>query len=227
MKKNKIAVSAMALLLCGTSIVSCGGGDEKKEELNIDKEIKTPVKDTKELKLAFVVMDSIVANYEYQKDVEAEMKSKEEATQKSISAKESSAKNTLKSRAQAIQSRAAKFQENLKNNKITTQEQYEKEQAAIAKLQQDYEGLDAKLTGEYQEYAAKLTSEYQELAMKHTEAINDTIQHFLKLYGEEKGYDFLFGKSSSSYDLLYAKDAYDVTEEVLNALNERYKKYKK
>ena len=200
MKKNMLTLSGLpAIVLCGMLLsTSCGSGDSGKEDLNISKEVKTPVKESKSMKFAYVEMDTIVSQYEYQKEVEAIMKAKESSMQSAIKSKESSAQSTLKTKGQAFQTRMTKFQNDLKNNKITSQEQYEREQAALAKLQEELTTLESKLTSEYQAYAAKLTEEYQELALQHTQAINDTIQHFLKLYGDEKGYDFLFGKSTSS-----------------------------
>ena len=41
---------------------------------------------------------------------------------------------------------------------------------------------------------------------------------------KEKGYDFILCKSSGIDNVLYANEAYDVTDEVVKALNKRYSK---
>ena len=229
MKKLFLAALSLAALLTTGLISSCGeGSDNKGKEVSgVDKEIKTPVKESKELKIAYIDMDSINSNYKFSKDVEAMLKAKESAAQTALKAKEASAQSSLKAKASAFQTRAAKFQSDFQSNKITSQAQYEKEQNALAKMQQDLQETEAKLSGDYQAEAAKLSEEYQNLLLEHSQAINDTSEHFLSLYGEEKGYDFIFGKSKASGSVLYSKPSYDVTDEVITALNKRYEQYKK
>jgi hypothetical protein len=41
-------------------------------------------------------------------------------------------------------------------------------------------------------------------------------------YAKEKGYDFILCKSSGIDNVLYADEMYDVTTEVVAALNKRY-----
>ena len=94
-----------------------------------------------------------------------------------------------------------------------TQQQFEAEQARLAKLQQDLQDLEARLSNSLQE-------EYQ----KEFQALTDTIQNFTKSYAKEKGYDFILCKSSGIDNVLYANEAYDVTDEVVKALNKRYTK---
>lgn len=43
-----------------------------------------------------------------------------------------------------------------------------------------------------------------------------------KDYGKEKGYDYLFGTGEVS-SVLYAKDGYDVTNEIIKIVNDKYK----
>lgn len=48
------------------------------------------------------------------------------------------------------------------------------------------------------------------------------IKEFIKGYGKEKGYDYIYGTGDAA-SVLYAKDQYDITKDIVAALNERYK----
>jgi outer membrane protein len=102
------------------------------------------------------------------------------------------------------------FQNKLRANQLT-QMQAEKEQARLAKLQQDLQDLEVSLS-------ASLQEEYQ----KELQALTDTIQTFMSVYAKGKGYDFVLCKSSGIDNVLYANEEYDVTAEVVAALNEKY-----
>ncbi len=228
MKTTKLFI-CMSILSGALVMTSCGNETTEKkgkEKLNIEKDVKTPVKPSKEFKIAYIDMDSVSSNYQFNKDVEELLKSKENSAQASLKAKEQKAQASLKAKYQALESRAAKFQKDLQNNKIASQEQYEKEQQAIAKLQQSYQAEEEKLNKDYQEAATKLSNDYQDLVMEKSQAINDTIENFLELYGDEKGYDFILGKSKAAGSVLYSKESYDVTDEVIKALNKRYEQFK-
>ena len=71
---------------------------------------------------------------------------------------------------------------------------------------------------------ARLSNSLQEEYQKEFQALTDTIQNFTKSYAQEKGYDFILCKSSGIDNVLYANEAYDVTAEVVKALNKRYSK---
>jgi len=43
-----------------------------------------------------------------------------------------------------------------------------------------------------------------------------------KEYGKEKGYDYVFGTGEAA-NVLYAKDQYDVTKDIIKLVNEKYK----
>ncbi|MBP5478211.1 MAG: OmpH family outer membrane protein, partial [Bacteroidaceae bacterium] len=87
------------------------------------------------------------------------------------------------------------------------------EQARLQKVQQDIQELQARLSTTLQE-------DYQ----KEFQALTDTIQSFAKTYAKQKGYDFILCKSSGIDNVLYADEKYDITAEVVAALNKRYTK---
>jgi outer membrane protein len=153
------------------------------------------------IRIAYVLLDSLTNQYQYFKDLDSIFQKKQ-----------ANAEATINEKGRNFSAQVQEFQRKVQSNSIT-QQQYENEQARLAKLQQDLESLQARLSNSLQE-------EYQ----KEFQALTDTIQNFTKSYAKEKGYDFILCKSSGIDNVLYANEAYDVTDEVVKALNKRYKK---
>lgn len=197
MKKTMVALVGL-MMTVATVFSSCG---QKAEE--IDTKAKTPAAKT-ELKLAYVLIDTLTSQYERCKDLEAE-----------FNTKRANAEKEVQTQGNSFQSQVQEFQRKVQQNQFT-QEQFEKEQARLAQRQQVIENLSANLMNQLQE-------EYQ-TAFK---ALTDTIQSFATQYAKTKGYDFIFCKSSSIDNVLYADPQYDITAEVVTALNKLYAKEKK
>ena len=197
MKKTMMALAG--LLMAGAAMfTSCGN---KAEE--IDSKASTPAAQT-ELKIAYVLIDTLTSLYERCKDLEAE-----------FAKKRANAENTVNEKGKSFANQVQDFQRKVQQNQFT-QDQYNAEQARLGKLQQDIQDLNARLSNSLQE-------DYQ----KEFQALTDTIQNFTKSFAKKKGYDFILCKSSGIDNVLYADEKYDVTEEVVAALNKLYNKDKK
>ena len=86
----------------------------------------------------------------------------------------------------------------------------EQEQMRLMKQQQDLQALQQKLS-------AELADENQ----KNSLQLRDSINSFLKIYNQNKGYDLII--SNTGFDnLLYANPAYNITQEIIDGLNARY-----
>ena len=84
------------------------------------------------------------------------------------------------------------------------------EQMRLMKQQQELQALQQKLSDE-------LASENQ----KNSLQLRDSINSFLKIYNQNKGYDLII--SNTGFDnLLYANPAYNITQEIIDGLNARY-----
>ena len=74
-----------------------------------------------------------------------------------------------------------------------------------------------KLEAEAREFSAELADENQ----KNSLQLRDSINSFLKIYNQNKGYDLII--SNTGFDnLLYANPAYNITQEIIDGLNARY-----
>ena len=93
---------------------------------------------------------------------------------------------------------------------FATRERAEQEQMRLMKQQQELQALQQKLSDE-------LASENQ----KNSLQLRDSINSFLKIYNQNKGYDLII--SNTGFDnLLYANPAYNITQEIIDGLNARY-----
>jgi len=87
--------------------------------------------------------------------------------------------------------------------------------------QQKYGELQQR--GQEIQYAEQmLTRQLQgEMGIEMDSLVN-TYRKSIKDYGKEKGYDYIYGTGESA-TVLYAKDAYDITKEVVKLVNDKYK----
>lgn len=189
---SSICFSLFALLVVSTT--SCGGNASNNGGVVADSATST-----KNLKIAYVLIDTLTSQYELYKEASENFQNKRNNAEARITKK-----------GQNFAMQLEQFQNKLRANQLT-QMQAEKEQARLAKLQQDLQDLEVSLS-------ASLQEEYQ----KELQALTDTIQTFMSVYAKGKGYDFVLCKSSGIDNVLYANEEYDVTAEVVAALNEKY-----
>jgi outer membrane protein len=119
------------------------------------------------------------------------------------------ARNTLTQKGNALQAAVNNFQQKVQNNGFTSREQAESAQAALQRQQNDLAALQARLEN-------ALATEQQEFLA----ALQDSLNNFLEVYNKDKKFDLILNKSA----ILYAGKKYDITQDVINGLNKRYKK---
>lgn len=151
------------------------------------------------MRIAYVEVDSLMTQFEFAKE-----KTKE------LEKKSNNARNTLTQKGNQLQAAANNFQQKLQNNGFTSREQAEGVQAALQRQQNDLAALQARLENE-------LAQETQ----KFNIALRDSLNHFLEVYNKDKKYDMILAKSGDN--ILMASRQYDITQEVINGLNKRYK----
>ena len=155
------------------------------------------------VKIAYVEVDSLMTQYEFCKEFTLILQKKS-----------NNARNTLNQKGQALQSAMANFQQKLNNNGFTSREQAESQQAAIQRQQQSLQELQARLENELGNETAK-----------YNEGLRDSLQHFLAAYNKDKKFDLILSKAGDN--ILYAEKKFDITQDVINGLNKRYKPAKK
>lgn len=197
-------LSSLLIIAAAALAMGCNGNNAGEETAGEETVEVSNAKCGKDTKIAFVLIDTLTSQYELYKEAS-------EAFQK----KQANAESTINAKGKSFAAQVQDFQKKAQSNQLT-QQQYEQEQARLAKLQQDIQDLQQRLSTSLQE-------EYQ----KELQALTDTIQNFMKSYAKEKGYDFILCKSSGIDQVLYAAPQYDITDQVVKALNKRYANDKK
>jgi outer membrane protein len=189
----RIALFAFATMLFFTQCAK----QQSAEQSTGDAAATTAVAE-KSIKIAFVDIDSLLSKYEFSIILNKEMLRKEEDMRMKLSEK-----------ARTLQADYDDFQRKLQNNVYATRERAEEEQARILKQKDALEKLEQRLIGE-------LSAESQ----KNNITLHDSINSFLKAYNAEKKFDLILSRVGDN--ILFANDALNFTEEVINGLNARY-----
>ena len=155
------------------------------------------------MKIAYVEVDSLMTQYDFAKDYSVTLQ------KKSINAR-----NTLTQKGNALQAAVNNFQQKINNNGFQSREQAAGVQAAIERQQRDLQELQARLENELASETAKFNV-----------ALRDSLQNFLKAYNKDKQFDLILSKAGDN--ILMANKKYDITNDVINGLNKRYKPAKK
>ena len=72
-----------------------------------------------------------------------------------------------------------------------------------------------------QELQSRLGAELDAETAKYNNALRDSLQNFLKDYNKTKKYDLIISKAGDN--ILFADKKFDITNDVINGLNKRYK----
>ena len=151
------------------------------------------------LKIAFVEVDSLMTQYDFAKDYSV-----------TLQKKSNNARNTLNQKGNALQAAVNNFQQKINNNGFQSREQAASQQAAIENQQRSLQELQARLENELATETAKFN-----------EALRDSLQNFLKDYNKDKKFDMILSKAGDN--ILIANKSFDITKDVINGLNKRYK----
>ena len=186
----------MMMAAAVVALASCNNASPKMDE---QPAAASAGESTGNVKIAYVEVDSLMTQYEFCKEFTLILQKKS-----------TNARNTLNSKGQALQNAAANFQQKLQNNGFTSREQAESQQAAIQRQQQSLQELQVRLENE-------LANETQ----KYNEGLRDSLQHFLAAYNKDKKFDLILTKQGDN--ILYAAKRFDITNDIINGLNKRYK----
>jgi len=152
-------------------------------------------------KTAYIDTAELIEKYEKFKDEDDKFKVKSEEMGRPLEAK-----------FRAFQNEAQNFQQNAQ----VKGPQWAQQKGA--ELQQREQQLSM-------EQNALMQQLQQEGAVLKDTLISE-VKKFIKDYGKKKGYDYVYGTGDAA-TVLYAKDNYNITKDVLKELNDAYKSTKK
>ncbi len=195
MNTKRFILNGCAAMAMGLMMAQCNGNQQTAAPA-----ATAPAQEPAGLKIAFVEVDSLLSKYEFCIELNQEMVKKEE-----------NVRATLNDKGKQLEKEQQEFQYKYENNAFT-QARAQEEYNRLMKKAQDLESLKVKL-------AEELAIENQ----KNNVQLRDSIDNFLKIYNKDKNYDFII--SNAGYDnLLLANPAYNITQEIVDGLNARYKK---
>ena len=181
-------------LAIAAMMVSCN-----KQSAKMDEQPAAGETSASGLKIAYVEVDSLMTQYDFAKDYSV-----------TLQKKSNNARNTLTTKGNALQAAVNNFQQKLNNNGFTSREQAASQQAAIERQQRDLQELQARLENELANETAKFN-----------ETLRDSLQNFLKDYNKDKQFSLILTKQGDN--ILLADKRFDITNDVINGLNKRYK----
>lgn len=156
------------------------------------------------LPIAYVNIDSLLLNYTFAKNANEALISKQE-----------SSRATLNAKARQLQTEMDDFNRKLENQAFLSRERAEKAQRDIMQKQQDLQQMEANLTQQLLEQQQKMS-----------EQLRDTVNSFLKEYNKSGKYQLILSNTGND-NILFAGEGYDITDEVIKELNDRFAKGKK
>ena len=151
------------------------------------------------MRIAYVQLDTLMSQYKLYKDYS-----------EVLARKGTNIQNTLEQKQRTLEQHANAMQKKYETNGFTTRDELERAQNNLQKEQM-----------ELQERAERLNGEFNAEQMRINEEARDSIQAFLKVYNQEKKYDYVMVKAGDN--LLIANPDYDITAEIVDGLNKRYK----
>lgn len=196
MKKINFISLLSAVSIASLSLASCNNASPKMDDQPASSAAGTAASG---MKIAYVEVDSIMTQYSFCKEYSLILQKKS-----------NNARNTLNQKGQQLQTAAANFERKLQNNGFTSREEAARVQAAIQRQQQDLQELQNRLGSELDAETAKFNA-----------ALRDSLQNFLKVYNKDKKFDLILSKAGDN--ILYAEKRHDITQDVINGLNKRYK----
>ena len=196
MKKTNFILNGLLALAIVLGFTQCAGNNNA---ATTSAPAAGAVAGSSNMKIAYVEIDSLLTKYNFWNDLSEQMLKKEE-----------NIRTTLNEKGKKLEAEAREFDRKIQNNGYASRERAEQEQARLMKLQQELQELQQKLTSE-------LAAENQ----KNSLELRDSINSFLKVYNQTKGYDLII--SNTAFDnLLYGNPAYNITNEIVEGLNARY-----
>ncbi len=148
-------------------------------------------------KTAYVDTNKLLEEYTEAKDLDAKYKAKADEMGKE-----------LKLEAERFQADAAAFERNARaNGEIWARQN----SGPLQKRQQELQ---------YAQQA--ILQRLQQESGVEMDTMVSSVKRFIKDYGKKNGYDYIYG-TGEAVSILYAQDKYDITADIIKALNDKYK----
>lgn len=157
---------------------------------------ETATKNANELKTAYIDTEILMKEYQEFKDFESKFKSMSDRMQGELERDAKKFQNDILDLQKNAQSKGMEWAQN-------RQAELERRQQTLAEKEQNY------------------MKKFQEESAVERDSMVSRMKNFIKEYGKEKGYDYIYGTGDAA-SVLYAKEEYNLTQEILDLLNKQY-----
>lgn len=156
------------------------------------------------LPVAYVNLDSLLLNYNFHKDENERLMRKIE-----------SSNATMNQKKRQVDAEAADFQKKLDNNAFLSQERAQQEYARIQKLAADLQTTVQRMENE-------IALEQQRVS----EQTADSVRLCVKEFNKTANYQIILSNNGLN-NVLWARESYDITPQLIKLMNSRYTSVKK
>ncbi len=156
------------------------------------------------LPIAYVNVDTILSNYNFAKEANENLMRKLETSNA-----------TMKEKQTRFQNDYAEFQRKVQQNAFLSEERAQQEYMRLQNMDKELKATAGRLDEEFRREQQKLNNQ-----------LADSVREVIKTYNKKANYQMVLSNSGMD-NVLYAKDKYDITDDILSLLNKRYKSTKK
>lgn len=151
------------------------------------------------LPIAYVNVDTLLQHYNYSKELN-----------ETLTRKQENARATLSQKARQFESEMAEFQRKYENNAFLSEQSFKSQQQRLQKKQVDLQRLEEQLTQQLLEDQQLMNQQ-----------LRDTIYSFLARYNKAKKFQVILSNTMND-NILLSDPVYNITNEVVEALNKEY-----
>ena len=191
------------LLFCVAAMMmaSCNQPAKQAETANAE-HCNVKIEEGCRLPIAVINVDTLLSSYDLALEENERLMRKQEDI-----------RLDLNQRANSLQNEMIDFQKKLENQAFLSRERAEAEQRRLMKKEQDLQLLSQEKEQEYM-------IEQQQVGMQ----VQDSINSVIRALNETGKYHLVISTSALNNNVLFAAPEYDITQEAIEMLNERYNK---
>lgn len=196
MKKTSFAAKSLIALLAA-GMISCAGNTNETATTSVPQSSNGSESAAPALSIRYVDIDSVMATYTLSKELD------EQGRKLMLDYQRMENQKTNE-----LQNLAAQIEQKRNNNGYLSQESFDADVQNVQRKQNEA----SKILGAHQEKIQNQIAEFNR-------QLSDSIQNFIKDYNATRHYDAILYRASG----LYFNPALDITSEIIEGLNARYK----
>jgi outer membrane protein len=170
------------------------------------------------LRIAYIDIDTVLANYGFILEKNEEMKKKQTDAGKKVEGRARTLEAQFGSMMQELQTKAQQFEKDAEGMSELVRNTKMKE---LQDMEMNLRQFQAKADEEVSDLEENLSNALVEENLEYTKHVRDEIDAYLKEYNADGRFTYVLS-SGTGMNILQADPALNITQDVLNGLNARY-----